>query len=366
MLRTEDLDFDLPEDLIATHPAERRDGSRLLVVSRSDPGLLQDRSFADLPSLVSPGDCMVFNRSAVVMARFVGSTLQTGGRIGGMYLADADEKDCFVALVKARRIRIGNTLVIEPESPERDPVSVEIVGQAEGGGWVLRVLDGIGVAGFLDRCGRPPLPPYILSARVRAGEPEVSAEDSERYQTVYAREQGSVAAPTAGLHFTPSMMTELDRAGVVRQEVVLHVGRGTFLPVETESVEAHPMHSEWCAIDAACEQSVAEAKSSGSRVIGVGTTSARTLESFAISREQGKQDRSHETDILITPGYQWRWVDGLVTNFHLPRSTLLAMIASLLEEAPGTGLDRVLRIYRHAVENRYRFFSYGDAMLILP
>ncbi|MEL6498961.1 MAG: tRNA preQ1(34) S-adenosylmethionine ribosyltransferase-isomerase QueA [Planctomycetota bacterium] len=358
MLRTDDLDFDLPADLIATTPADPRDSARMLVVRRSDPAFLEHRAVRDLPTMLAPGDTLVVNSTRVLQARFVGQNTQTGGRIQGLYLRDGSAPGTWVALIKARRHRPGAMLrVNRPDSP--DHVDLELLGRAEDedGAWLVRVHGDSATA--LDRIGLPPLPPYILSARQHAGEDADRVEDHDRYQTVYASEPGSVAAPTAGLHFTPRLLEELRVTGVAREDVMLHVGSGTFKPVESEHVEEHAMHAERCEIRPGVLQRLRDRRASGGRVVAVGTTSCRTIESFA---SRGLGHGSIETDLLITPGYEWRLTDGLLTNFHLPRSTLLAMVGALLPE----GIERLKTIYGEAVRERYRFFSFGDAMLILP
>jgi S-adenosylmethionine:tRNA ribosyltransferase-isomerase len=223
-------------------------------------------------------------------------------------------------------------------------------------------LDGRTTGSVLEAMGWTPLPPYILRARKCAHEPSDEGVDREHYQTVYADTPGSVAAPTAGLHFTPALLARLAERGVRRAEVVLHVGAGTFRPVESEFVEQHPMHSEWCSMNSAAIDAVRTTLASGARVIPVGTTAARTIESYAAVIEGGGQAPAMmETRLLITPGYEFRWMDGILTNFHLPRSTLLALVAALL---PGDGVEAIKRAYMHAIASGYRFYSFGDACLI--
>jgi len=371
----DDLDFDLPPSLIATAPVEPRDSARLLVISRSDPGRLEHRRVRDLPELVERGDAMVFNRSRVLPARFLARSLSTGGRAEGLWLRDdgraEDGRRVWVALVKARRHRAGRVLELVDARGGATGVRLEFLGPAadEPGAWRLGVdSDWEDTPALLDRVGLPPLPPYIRHARRDAGLETEDERDRERYQTVYAGSTaspsgegsaGSVAAPTAGLHFTPALLSALDGRGVSRHEVVLHVGTGTFKPVEVADLDEHPMHAEWCSMP----EGVRGALSSARRVIAVGTTSARTVEAYAaLSESGGVLPEWLETDLLIQPGYRWRRVDGLLTNFHLPRSTLLALVAALV---PG-GIGRVREVYGEAIREGYRFFSYGDAMLILP
>lgn len=367
MLRTDDLEFDLPGSLIATAPVEPRDAARLLVVSRSDPRRLEHRRVRDLPELLRAGDRLVFNRTRVVPARFVGRNTETKGAIRGLWLRHGDEPGTWVVLLKARRHRTGARLeVAHPETPERG-VGLVILGRAddEEGAWIVRVEGDAHSA--IEAVGLPPLPPYILNARRRSGEAVERPSDTAHYQTVYASEAGSVAAPTAGLHFTDALLARLRSAAIDRTEVVLHVGRGTFAPVEAEHIEEHPMHAEWCQMSPEALAELRRTRESGGRVIAVGTTSCRTIESYADSAlaprdGAGVPPAAIETSLLVTPGYAWRVTDGLLTNFHLPRSTLLAMVGALLPE----GVSRLLAIYAEAIREGYRFYSFGDAMLVLP
>lgn len=382
-MRTDELDFELPRELIATRPAKPRDSSRLLVVSRSDPGRLEDRVFTDLPGLlggVGVGDTVVFNRSRVIPARLEGVNPATGGRVSGLYLKDAgrasDGRAAWVVLLKAKRSRAGGRVALTGSDGRETGVVLELVEAcaAEGpGAWVV-VVEGAESAEVLERVGLTPLPPYILSARKERGEATADELDRSFYQTVYAggggEETGSVAAPTAGLHFTDRVLADLAARGVGRREVVLHVGAGTFRPVETERLEDHPMHAERCWLGTAGDLLPRKAGDGrGGRVIAVGSTSVRTLEAAAGLIEAGRAEEARgwfETDILIAPGYRWKAVDGMVTNFHLPRSTLIAMVAAALEGPGVDGVERVKAVYAHAVKEGYRFFSYGDAMVILP
>lgn len=349
-MRTDELDFELPESLIARAPVQPRDAARLLVVSRSDESVLEDAHVRDLPRFLRAGDVMVFNTTRVVPARFVGRNLDTGGKVTGLYLGTGPEPSTWRVLLKMRRHRPGVRVGIG------EGVVLTLVRRETDDGVWLVTIEGEGDP--LERVGLPPLPPYILAARRHAGEDQDRPEDVAQYQTVYASEPGSVAAPTAGLHFTPELLGTLASMGVERGDVTLHVGRGTFQPVEADVLEEHPMHSEYCEMDAATLEHLQSARAGGGRVIPVGSTSCRTIESFAQRGEAGAM----ETDILISPGYEWRLTDGLMTNFHLPRSTLIAMVSALF---PG-GAERVQAIYAHAIAEKYRFFSFGDAMLILP
>ena len=389
MLRLDQLDYELPEELVAVRPAEPRDSAKLLVVSRTDPGRIEHRVVRDLPDLLKPTDLMVFNRSRVLPARFEGVREDTGGRVEGLYLCDAAASGCWLAMVRSRRFKAGAPIRLLAESGEPSPVVLTLVergddhgksasapGAGAGGAWIVRVARDDGgptdAHAVLDAFGRTPLPPYIRSARKRQGLELPDAPDRAGYQTIYAGaddEARSVAAPTAGLHFTPGLLSALAARGIKRAEVLLHVGAGTFKPVETEHVEEHPMHSERCSM-AGAGPAIDACRSRGGRIIGVGTTTARTLESFAAASAAGQTASEWlETDLLITPGFSWRTIDGLMTNFHQPRSTLMAMIAALLDErggGAGDGIARLRALYEMAAAERYRFYSFGDAMLILP
>jgi S-adenosylmethionine:tRNA ribosyltransferase-isomerase len=392
-LRVEDLDYDLPPDRIATAPAEPRDSARLLVVSRSDPSRLEHRVVRDLPDLLRAGDALIVNTSKVLAARVVGARRDTGGAVDGLYLGPEGEGGAAGAapdlapppwrfMLKAKRLREGVIVdLFDPATDRASGIALRLLRRShetgEEGSWIVEAEGGpIPARGVLDRVGLPPLPPYIRSARKKgAGEPaahETVPTDASRYQTVYARDEraGSVAAPTAGLHFTPELLDRLARIGVERGEVILHVGSGTFKPVECEFVEDHPMHAEWCEAPATTAGLLGRTRHGGGRVIAVGTTSARTLESFA-GGSLPAGGAGHWTNLLITPGRRWTMLDGMLTNFHLPRSTLMAMVASLLDErsgplGAGDGVSRLKAVYAEAIRVGYRFYSYGDAMLVLP
>lgn len=383
-LKTDDLDFDLPKELIATRPVEPRDSSRLLVVQRSDPDRIEHRVFSDLPELLAPNDLLVFNESRVVPARLIGVNPDTGGKFEGLFLnqhGSAPESVSgrntltWIVMLKAKRTKPGKRYQLIDGGHRRSSVVLELVERypADGpGAWVVLVTDDEGASisetsTVLDRVGHTPLPPYIVSQRKARAQDPGDAYDRSHYQTVYANEDepGSVAAPTAGLHFTKSVFDRLAKRDIATSEVVLHVGAGTFKPVETDTLDEHPMHAERCSMGKAESYFSGETRR---RTFAVGSTSARTLESFAgISESGDKLPESYSTRILISPGYRWRWVDGMITNFHLPRSTLLAMVASMLEvPSEVDGVERIQEIYSIAIARKYRFFSYGDAMLILP
>ena len=339
-MRKSDFYFDLPEELIAQTPLERRDGSRLLHLDKTT-GELEHRHFYELLDYLREGDCMVFNDSRVLPARLIGAR-PTGGSVELVLLRDLGEGRWECLSRPGRKTKPGTELFFGNGELKATVESV-----AEGGNRIVRFdYEGIFLE-VLERLGKMPLPPYIKE----------ELQDSERYQTVYSREIGSAAAPTAGLHFTKELMEKIAAKGVKLCYVTLHVGLGTFRPVKAEEIEDHEMHSEFCIIPEETARIVSETKKKGGRVIAVGTTSCRTLESFA--REDGSLPAtSGWTNIFIYPGYTFKCVDALVTNFHLPESTLIMLVSAL------AGREHVLHAYEEAVKERYRFFSFGDAMFI--
>lgn len=383
MLRTTDLDYELPAFAIAKEPASPRDAARLMVIDRASGDTREHTIVRELPRLLRKGDVMVFNATRVLQARLVGRREDSGGKVEGLFLSASGDGRAWTTLLRAKKVRENTSIrLIDERGVDTNVTLVPLRRDTnENGAWVVGVrVDGaepaashtpLDPAAILDRVGHTPLPPYILKAREHTQEPVERASDRDRYQTVYAKEQGSVAAPTAGLHFTPELLAQLDALGVERVEVTLHVGTGTFKPVEVDIVEEHPMHSEWCSMSAAAVERVGRAKAEGRRVIGVGTTSVRTLESYALAMENQagaaatSAPASLDTKLLITPGYRYRWTDGMLTNFHLPRSTLLAMVGALLSDQGTQGVQRLIARYREAIEKGYRFYSFGDAMLIL-
>lgn len=358
IMRVQDLDYDLPPELIATQPADPRDSARLMVVHR-DSGKVEHRRVRDLPSLgvFQPGDLMVVNQTRVLPARFEATRAKTNGKVRGLYVASPDAKHWHVMLEARGQLTIDETITLD------DRAHLTLVEPLGGGEWLARFN---GDADVLHRLGATPLPPYIQKARKQAGQPEVTAADAERYNTIYAQQPGSVAAPTAGLHFTPDLLRSLEQAGVRRAAVTLHVGLGTFAPIRVENVDDHPIHHEWIDIPPTTIAALSEART----VTPIGTTTVRTLESLPPRQETTTapppNDYTAQTNLYITPGavergFRFRFTDHLMTNFHLPRSTLLAMVAAM----PDVGLDRLLDWYRLAISERYRFYSYGDAMLIV-
>jgi S-adenosylmethionine:tRNA ribosyltransferase-isomerase len=335
-MRTEDFDFELPERLIAQHPPAKRGASRLLLVGK----VLHDSSFTDLPQWLNEHDVLVLNDTRVLKARLFGAK-QTGGQIEVMVERVLDEHEVLAQVRASKTPKTGSRFLLS------DAIQVLVLGRA-GEFFHLRFECDEAVDDVLERYGKLPLPPYITHA--------AEAEDDERYQTVFAREQGAVAAPTAGLHFDQVMLDTLRAKGVQIAYVTLHVGAGTFKPVRAENVADHVMHSERYTVPQATVDAIKQAKVSGGRVVAVGTTSLRALESAAAGGELVAG--SGETRIFITPGYRFKVIDVLLTNFHLPRSTLLMLVCAF------GGMAKLLAAYRHAVDQEYRFFSYGDAMLI--
>ena len=341
-MHLDDFDFSLPRELIALHPCEPREAARLLHVPAA--GALADRHIADLPSLLRPGDLVICNDTKVIPARLVG---KRGAASVEITLHRDEGGGAWRAFAKgARRLRPGDRLDFAAD------FTATVVQKHPEGDLSLRFdCDGEALRAALARHGAMPLPPYIK--RARGGDPRDRAD----YQTIFARAEGAVAAPTAGLHFTPGLVEALAQRGIGLASLTLHVGPGTFLPVKTEDPRDHPMHGEWGILSADTALRIAAARRAGGRIVAIGTTSLRLLESAAAATGEVRPFAG-ETRLFILPGYQFRAIDLLLTNFHLPRSTLLMLVAAL------AGLDRIKSAYAHAVAQRYRFFSYGDACLI--
>ena len=340
-MKTSDFDFDLPEELIAQTPLERRDASRLLVMDKTT-GELEHRHFYELPQFLRKGDCLVLNNSRVLPARLIGQRLPGGGACEVLLLTEKGDGvwECLVR--PGRRLKPGAKMTFG-EGKLTATVEQEL---SDGNRLVKFHYEGIFLE-VLEELGSMPLPPYIRE----------KLEDKERYQTVYSKINGSAAAPTAGLHFTPELLQQIQDMGVKLCYVTLHVGLGTFRPVKAEDILEHEMHSEYCMISEEAAQTINETKRQGGRVICVGTTSCRTIESFA--HEDGTMEAtSGWTNIFIYPGYRFKVLDGLITNFHLPQSTLIMLVSAL------AGREHVLHAYEEAVKEKYRFFSFGDAMLM--
>ena len=340
-MKTSDFYYDLPQELIAQTPMEKRDGSRLMTLDRRT-GETGHRHFYDLPSLLRPGDCLIMNDSRVLPARLLGRRLPGGGACEVLLLTDKGENvwECLVR--PGRKLRAGARMTFGDGA-----LTAEVAEELADGNRLVRfAYEGIFLE-VLERLGKMPLPPYIKE----------ELQDQERYQTVYSKVLGSAAAPTAGLHFTPELLRELESKGVNLGYVTLHVGLGTFRPVKEEAIEDHDMHSEFCTVLPETAELINRTKAAGGRVICVGTTSCRTLESWA--GEDGRMEaRSGWTNIYLYPGSRFKVMDGLVTNFHLPESTLIMLVSAF------AGREAVLAAYREAVKERYRFFSFGDAMFI--
>ena len=339
-MKKSDFYFDLPEELIAQTPIAQRDSSRLLHLSKIT-GEVEHRHFYELPQFLKPGDCLVLNNSRVLPARLIG-TRPTGGSIELVLLRDLGDDRWECLSRPGRKTRPGQEIIFG-----NGELKATVEDVAAGGNRIVHfTYEGIFLE-VLERLGRMPLPPYIKE----------ELNDPERYQTVYSKELGSAAAPTAGLHFTEELLDKIRAMGVTVTFVTLHVGLGTFRPVKEDEIEDHEMHSEFCIIPQETAEAVNRTKANGGRIIAVGTTSCRTLESFA-GKDGTLEASSGWTDIFIYPGYQFKCIDALITNFHLPESTLIMLVSAL------AGRENILNAYKIAVCERYRFFSFGDAMFI--
>lgn len=353
-----DFDFVLPESNIALHPARPRDSARLLTVNRMAPGALEDRTVGDLPSLLQPGDALVFNDTKVIPARLWGVRDRAGNRVRiEVMLHRRLAADQWLAFARpGKRLAVGDRIGFgETETAcLLSGLVAQVLDKREGGEILLGFdFSGPALDEAIARLGEMPLPPYIAAAR------PANAADLADYQTIYAREEGAVAAPTAGLHFTPDLFARLDAMGVSRHFVTLHVGAGTFLPVKTDNLDDHKMHAEWGTVSTDVAAALNAARHRGGRVIAVGTTSLRLLESAALA-DGTIHPFSGETAIFIRPGYRFRAVDLLWTNFHLPKSTLFMLVSAF------AGVETMRNAYTHAISTGYRFYSYGDASLLTP
>ena len=358
-METSEFDYDLPPELIAQTPVEPRDASRLMVVHRSS-GEIEHRTFRDIAGYLCPGDLLVLNQTRVIPARLFGKKAVTGGKVELLLFSRHDERT-WEALARGKGLRPGTVLWFRApgkasaSGAEEQRIAAEVIAQTESGARIVRFERP--VEPLLHEMGEVPLPPYI----------HVPLADSERYQTVYGRVEGSVAASTAGLHFTPELLVDLRRLGVEQTFVTLHIGLDTFRPVKEERIEDHQIHTEWVEVTAQVAQQVNRAHLEGRRVIAVGTTVVRSLESAAGGGDPAGEacpwrtvsPFSGPTGLYIYPGYRFRAVDAMITNFHLPRSTLLMLVSAL------AGRDLILGAYHEAIRERYRFFSFGDAMLVL-
>ncbi len=349
-MKTEELNYYLPPELIAQQPPGVRSDSKLLVFNRSSSELT-DSSFSKIGDFLLPGDCLVLNDTKVLPARFFGRR-GSGGKLEALFLAENAGGMWEVILKGARKVRQGEIIYLKDKT-KNDFCEAEILNKTEQGRCRLKIKTDTNAETILEKIGFPPLPPYIK----RGDNLIQAAKDKLRYQTVYARHTGAVAAPTAGLHFTNELIEQLKTAQVAFAYITLHVGEGTFKPITTENLEEYKIHQEQFSIDEENAQIVNATKEKGRRIIAVGTTSARTLETIATG-SQVKAAKG-KTRLFIKPGYKFRIVDAMVTNFHLPKSTLLALVAAF------AGLENILSAYQHAIKRRYRFYSYGDAMLII-
>jgi S-adenosylmethionine:tRNA ribosyltransferase-isomerase len=356
-MRTADFDFELPGELIAQTPTPARDASRLLILDRQS-GKCEHGQFRDLLNHLAAGDVLVLNNSRVIPARVRGSNARTGGRFEILLLEQSAPNQWWTLLRPGKRARVGTRVLLADVRGRHAGVEATVVGVNGEGHRELRFTGTPDIVEALEQLGEVPLPPYIQRTDATH-----SAQDRERYQTVFAQPPGSVAAPTAGLHFTEQLLDELRRRGVRVCFVTLHVGLGTFAPVKTEDLSAHLMHEERYYLTPETAHAIMEAKQDGHRIIAVGTTSLRVLESAATA--QGLAAGHGRTRLFVHPPYQFKTVDHLLTNFHLPRSTLLMLVSAFAAPGETRGRDLVLAAYREAIRMRYRFFSYGDAMLIL-
>ncbi|ALO04635.1 tRNA preQ1(34) S-adenosylmethionine ribosyltransferase-isomerase QueA [Lactiplantibacillus paraplantarum] len=341
-LTLEDFDYDLPHELIAQTPIKERDSSRLLELDRQT-GEMQDKHFYDIIDQLNPGDAVVMNNSRVMPARLYGVKPETGGHAEVLLLHNTEGDEWETLMKPAKRAKVGTVI-----SFGDGQLTATVTAEKEDG---IRMIefhyDGIFME-ILERLGETPLPPYIKE----------KLDDPDRYQTVYAKENGSAAAPTAGLHWTKELLQKVQDKGIKLVYLTLHVGLGTFRPVEEDNIEDHKMHSEFYRLDEDAAKTLNEVRQSGGRIIATGTTSIRTLETIGSKFDGEIKPDSGWTDIFIKPGYQWKVVDAFITNFHLPKSTLVMLVAAF------TGRDLILKAYQHAIDEKYRFFSFGDAMFI--
>lgn len=361
-MKLSDFDFDLPEERIALHPARPRDASRLLVVAPGASPEISDRAFRDLPELLAPGDLLVFNDTRVIPARLIGTRVREESRVGieALLLKRLGESTWEAFAKPGKRLKPGDRIVFGEVNPVclMGSLEAEVMAKGDEGIVILR-FDRQGA--YLDEAiaivGGMPLPPYILDARRRAGEGDDPADASD-YQTVFAMREGAVAAPTASLHFTPEVLKRLGERGIEHVFVTLHVGAGTFLPVKAETLDEHRMHAEWGEVSLEAAAKIREVRAKGGRIVAVGTTACRLIETATLDGEI--RSFHGETDIFIRPGFSFRATDALITNFHLPKSTLLMLVSAF------SGVDVMRRAYAHAIGTGYRFYSYGDGSLLFP
>jgi S-adenosylmethionine:tRNA ribosyltransferase-isomerase len=352
-MKTDELNYYLPAELIAQQPVGVRSDSKLLVFNRFDKELT-DSNFVRIGEFLSSGDCLVLNDTKVLPARFFGER-RSGGKLEALFLTESDTGMWEVMLKGARKVRRGESICLKDKT-KNDFCEAEVFEKKGEGKCLLRIKTDANAETVLERIGFPPLPPYIK----RGDDLNQAATDKLRYQTVYARHSGSVAAPTAGLHFTDELIKQLKQSGVRFSYITLHVGEGTFKPIATGNIAEHKMHQERFSVDEENARMINAVREKGGRIIAVGTTSVRVLETVTCGRGESKiKAATGATSLFINPGYTFKAVDAMITNFHLPRSTLLALVAAF------AGLENILTAYQYAVEKRYRFYSYGDAMLII-
>ncbi|MBL4884176.1 MAG: tRNA preQ1(34) S-adenosylmethionine ribosyltransferase-isomerase QueA [Planctomycetaceae bacterium] len=356
----ESYDYKLPEELIAQSPADQRDQSRLMLLDR-ETGSVQHRQFFNLIDSLKPHDCLVLNQTRVVPARLRGLRDITGGKWEGLFLSLQADGNWEILSKTRGKLQPGENVTIQAQTDDgSEParkIQIEFIERGEQGRWIVRPVvelsEGESIWDLLEQIGSVPLPPYI-----RHG--EANAEDAQRYQSVYASVPGAAAAPTAGLHFSKELLEKCKQAEVSIAYVTLHVGLGTFRPVSVSKLDEHEMHSEWCEVDAAAVEIIQQSQKQGGRVIAVGTTTVRTLESAARAGDGELKSWEGDSTLFIRPGFKFRVVEGLITNYHLPQSTLLVLLSAF------AGYENVMNAYQIAIEEKYRFFSYGDAMLVLP
>lgn len=349
-MKTDKLNYELPPELIAQEPLSVRSDCRLLVFNRSNGNIL-DSKFNKLGDFLTPGDCLVLNDTKVLPARFFARRI-TGARLEGLFLSDSGDEIWTVYLKGLRKIKQGEEFYLT-DKEKQDFCRAELLEKTDQGKCLLKIISDMDTKAILEEIGFPPLPPYIK----RDDDPDVAQLDKLRYQTVYAQKAGAVAAPTAGLHFTEQLIEQLKNAGICFANITLHVGAGTFKPITAEDLEDHKIHRERFRIDRENSRIINAAKNNGRRIIAVGTTSTRVLETVA--DDLRVEPTSGSTELFITPGYKFKITDAMITNFHLPKSSLLALVAAF------ASLEKILAVYNHAVKQRYRFYSYGDAMLII-
>ncbi|MGM0471595.1 MAG: tRNA preQ1(34) S-adenosylmethionine ribosyltransferase-isomerase QueA [Bacillota bacterium] len=341
-MKVSDFDYHLPDELIAQQPADPRDESQLMVLDRNT-GEIKERIFKEIVELIEPGDTIVLNNTEVIPARLYGYKEETGGQVEFLLLTEVAQDRWEVLVRPGRKVKLGTRVVFGDHN-----LIGEVKDRTDFGGRVVEFEYSGNFAEILDQLGEMPLPPYITK----------DLEKKEQYQTVYAKKRGAAAAPTAGLHFTDQVLSELEAKGVNLVDITLHVGLGTFRPVRADEVEEHDMHAEYYEVSSESAEIINQTKEKGNRVIAVGTTVTRTLETVATNEGEVKADKGW-TDIFIYPGYEFKAIDGLLTNFHLPESTLIMLVSAFADQ------DKVMNAYQHAIEEEYRFYSFGDAMLVI-